>query len=59
MSALGIALASIIGLGGIMSYVGGLKWSGFGFAFLIVAMCFQYYFLVNGFWTKADIQDTQ
>jgi hypothetical protein len=58
MSAVGIALASVIGVGGIMSYVSGLKWSGFGFAFLILALSFQYYFLINAFWTNADIQYT-
>jgi hypothetical protein len=41
-----------------MSYVTGLKWSGFGFAFLILAMSFQYYFLINAFWTKSDVQAT-
>ena len=41
-----------------MSYVTGLKWSGFGFALLITALCYQYYFLINAFWTKTDIQRT-
>ena len=59
VSAVGIALASVIGLGGIMSYVSGLKWSGFGFAFLILAMAYQYYFLINAFWTKAGVQNTK
>lgn len=45
-------------MGGIMSYVTGLKWSGFGFALLIVVLSYQYYFLINAFWTKADVQDT-
>lgn len=58
MAAVGIAIAAAIGLGGIMSFVAGLKWSGYGFAFLILAMSFQYYFLINAFWTKADIQAT-
>ncbi len=58
ISAVGIALSSVIGIGGIMSYVSGLKWSGFGFAFLILALSFQYYFLINAFWTAADIQYT-
>lgn len=58
VAAVGIAVATIIGLGGIMSYVTGLKWSGFGFALLITALCYQYYFLINAFWTKADVQDT-
>jgi hypothetical protein len=57
-----VALASagcaIIGLGGLMTYVTGLKWSGFGFAFLITVLCYQYYFLANAFWTKANLQDT-
>lgn len=39
-----------------MTYVTGLKWSGFGFALLITVLCYQYYFLINAFWTKADIQ---
>jgi hypothetical protein len=54
----GIALSTVIGLGGIMSFVSGLKWSGFGFAFLILAMSFQYYFLISAFWTKSDVQKT-
>ena len=58
LAAVGIAIATIIGLGGIMSYVTGLKWSGFGFALLITVLCYQYYFLVNAFWTKTDIQPT-
>ena len=58
MSAVGIAISTIIGIGGIMSYVTGLKWSGFGFALLITALSYQYYFLINAFWTKADIQNT-
>lgn len=41
-----------------MTYVTGLKWSGFGFALLITVLCYQYYFLVNAFWTKADVQYT-
>lgn len=57
-AAVGIAIATVIGLGGIMSYVSGLKWSGFGFALLITVLCYQYYFLINAFWTKADIQRT-
>lgn len=42
-----------------MTYVTGLKWSGFGFALLITALCYQYYFLINAFWTKTDIQNTR
>lgn len=41
-----------------MTYVTGLKWSGFGFSLLITVLCFQYYFLINAFWTKADVQYT-
>lgn len=41
-----------------MTYVTGLKWSGFGFALLITALCYQYYFLISAFWTKTDIQRT-
>lgn len=58
LAAVGIAIATIIGLGGIMSYVTGLKWSGFGFALLITVLSYQYYFLINAFWTKTDIQRT-
>lgn len=58
MAAVGIAVATIIGIGGIMTYVTGLKWSGFGLALLITSLCYQYYFLANAFWTKADIQAT-
>jgi hypothetical protein len=58
-SAAGIAILAIIGLGGLMSFYSGLKWSGFGFALLISALTFQYYFLINAFWTKADIQETE
>lgn len=58
VAAVGIAIATIIGMGGIMSYVAGLKWSGFGFALLITALCYQYYFLASAFWTKTDIQRT-
>lgn len=58
LACVGIAIATVIGLGGIMSYIGGLKWSGFGFALLITALCYQYYFLINAFWTKIDIQRT-
>jgi len=58
VAAVGIGIATIIGIGGIMTYVTGLKWSGFGFALLITALCYQYYFLINAFWTKADVQDT-
>ncbi len=59
VAAVGIAVATIIGLGGIMTYVTGLKWSGFGFALLITALCYQYYFLISAFWTKTDIQNTK
>jgi|GEM_PF-7087205 len=59
VAAVGVAISVIIGMGGIMSYVTGLKWSGFGFALLITALCYQYYFLINAFWTKADVQHTQ
>lgn len=59
VAAVGIAVATIIGLGGIMTFVTGLKWSGFGFALLITALCYQYYFLINAFWTKTDIQLTR
>jgi len=41
-----------------MTYVAGLKWSGFGFALLITVLCYQYYFLISAFWTKTDIQRT-
>jgi len=41
-----------------MTYVTGLKWSGFGFALLITVLCYQYYFLISAFWTKTDIQRT-
>ena len=58
VATVGIGIATIIGIGGIMTYVTGLKWSGFGFALLITALCYQYYFLINAFWTKADVQDT-
>jgi hypothetical protein len=58
VAAVGIAIATVIGLGGIMTYVSGLKWSGFGFALLITALCYQYYFLICAFWTKTDIQRT-
>jgi hypothetical protein len=58
MAAVSVALITIIGVGGIMSYVSGLKWSGFGFAFLILVLSFQYFFLINAFWNKADIQYT-
>lgn len=58
VAAVGIGIATIIGIGGIMTYVTGLKWSGFGFALLITALCYQYYFLINAFWTKADVHDT-
>jgi hypothetical protein len=58
VAAVGIAISTIIGIGGIMTYVTGLKWSGFGFALLITALSYQYYFLINAFWTKADIQAT-
>lgn len=59
LAAVGIAVATIIGLGGIMTFVTGLKWSGFGFALLITALCYQYYFLISAFWTKTDIQNTK
>ena len=58
LACVGIAIATVIGLGGIMSYASGLKWSGFGFALLITALCYQYFFLINAFWTKIDIQNT-
>lgn len=57
-SAAGIAILAIIGLGGLMTFQSGLKWSGIGFALLITAITFQYYFLINAFWNKADIQAT-
>lgn len=58
LAASGIAVLTIIGIGGLMTYNSGLKWSGFGFALLITALTFQYYFMINAFWTKADVQDT-
>ena len=33
-----------------------MLWSGLGFNFLIVAGVLQYYALINGFWTKANVQ---
>ena len=38
------------------SYLKRLTWSGIGFAFLITALCIQFYPLVNAFWTKTAIQ---
>jgi lysylphosphatidylglycerol synthetase-like protein (DUF2156 family) len=55
----GIALLCIVGFGLVLTYVNKLSWSGIGFAFLIVVLTFQYYFLINAFWTKADIQQTK
>ena len=31
-------------------------WSGLGFTLLITAFTFQLYFLVNGFWTRVNLQ---
>lgn len=33
-----------------------LAWSGIGFTLLVTMITFQYYFLINGFWTKANLQ---
>jgi hypothetical protein len=33
-----------------------MLWSGLGFTFLIVAGVIQWYVLVNGFWSKANVQ---
>jgi lysylphosphatidylglycerol synthetase-like protein (DUF2156 family) len=55
----GIAFLCIVGFGLVLTYVNRLSWSGIGFAFLIVVLTFQYYFLINAFWTKADIQRTK
>lgn len=46
----------IIGFGLYFSYLKNMLWSGLGFNFLITVMVFQYYFLINGFWSKANVQ---
>lgn len=33
-----------------------MLWSGIGFTFLITVLVFQFYFLINGFWSKANVQ---
>jgi hypothetical protein len=33
-----------------------LSYSGIGFTLLITAITFQFYFLLNAFWSKANIQ---
>ncbi len=35
-----------------------LSWSGIGFTFMITVIVFQYYFLINGFWSKAKLQNS-
>ena len=44
------------GFGLVFSYLKRLSWSGIGFAFLITAICVEFYPLVNAFWTKAQLQ---
>lgn len=33
-----------------------MLWSGLGFTFLITVIVFQYYFVINAFWTKSNVQ---
>jgi hypothetical protein len=47
-----------LGFGLVFSYVKNMPWSGLGFTFLITVLTFQYYFLINGFWSKVQIQDS-
>lgn len=47
---------NILGFGLYFSYLKNMIWSGLGFTFLITVIVFQYYFVVNGFWTKANVQ---
>ncbi len=49
---------SYVGFGLVFTYVKNMPWSGLGFTFLITVLTFQYYFLINGFWSKAQIQDS-
>lgn len=46
----------LIGFGLYFSYLRNMLWSGLGFNFLIVAGVLQFYPLINGFWTKANVQ---
>jgi hypothetical protein len=32
-----------------------MAWSGMGFALLITALCFEFFFMFNAFWIKADV----
>lgn len=33
-----------------------MSWSGVGFTLLIAAFTFQLYFLINGFWSRVNLQ---
>lgn len=49
------AILVIVGFGLIFSYLRKMAWSGIGFALLISALCFEFYFMFNAFWVKADV----
>lgn len=55
-TAAGVGLLVLVGFGLYFSYIRNNLWSGLGFNFLITVIVFQFYFLVNAFWTKAHVQ---
>lgn len=45
-----------LGFGLVQTYIQETSLSGLGFTLLITAICFQQFFLMNSFWSKAGIQ---
>jgi len=53
---LSVLLLFYLGFGLVLGYMKHLSFSGLGFTLLITAMTFQWYFIVNAFWSKSRIQ---
>lgn len=47
-----------IGFGLVQTYIAETSLSALGFTLLITAITFQHYFLINAFWSKANVQTT-
>lgn len=46
----------VVGFGLTFGFIGRLGWSSVGFNLLITALCTQFYFFMQVFWVKAQLQ---
>jgi hypothetical protein len=53
-----MSLLLLLGFGLLTAYIRNSKFSGLGYTLLIAAVTIQFYFLVNAFFTKLQIQPT-